>query len=197
MRRREFIALAGGAAAWPAAARAQEANLPTIGFVSNSKLESYPESSLAAFHRGLGETGYVDGQNVAVDYRVADDQSDRLPALVAELVRRRVAVIVTANSLPPANAAKAATTTIPIVFLMGADPVENNLVASLARPGGNVTGVTVIAGDLFEKRLGLLHELVPAAGLIGYFVNRGIQPLPSSHGRYHLLHALLGLKCWN
>jgi putative tryptophan/tyrosine transport system substrate-binding protein len=171
VRRREFIALAGGAAAWPAAARAQEANLPTIGFVSSSKLELYPESSLAAFHRGLGETGYVDGQNVAVDYRVADDQSDRLPALVAELVRRRVAVIVTANSLPPANAAKAATTTIPIVFLMGADPVENNLVVSLARPGGNVTGVTVIAGDLFEKRLGLLHELVPTAGLIGYFVN--------------------------
>jgi putative ABC transport system substrate-binding protein len=170
MRRREFIALACGAAARPIAAASQQAKPLTIGFVSSSKLESYPEA-LTAFHRGLREIGYADGQNVAVEYRVADDHPDRLPALVADLVRREVAVIATASSAPPALAAKTATPTIPIVFVMGADPVENNLVASLARPGGNVTGVTVIAEDLFEKRLGLLHELVPAARLIAYLAN--------------------------
>jgi putative ABC transport system substrate-binding protein len=170
MKRRKFIALAGGAAAWPVASLAQLSKLPTIGFVSSSKLESYSES-LAAFHEGLRDTGYVDGQNVAVEYRVADDQVDRLPVLVADLIRRGVTVIATASSVQPALAAKAATATIPIVFVMGADPVANNVVASLARPGGNVTGVTLIAADLFEKRLGLLHELVPTEGVIGYFAN--------------------------
>jgi putative ABC transport system substrate-binding protein len=170
VRRREFIALAGGAAAWPVASRAQRTKLPIVGFLSSSKLETYRQS-LTAFHGGLRETGYVDGQNVAVEYREADDQIDHLPALVTDLIHREVAVIATASSVQPALAAKAATITIPIVFVMGADPVENDVVASLARPGGNVTGVTVIAADLFEKRLGLLHELVPAEGVIGYLAN--------------------------
>jgi putative tryptophan/tyrosine transport system substrate-binding protein len=171
MRRREFLIFLGGSAAlWPVPPRAQHAKLPIIGFLSTNRLEGQ-EKPIAAFHRGLGEVGYVDGRNVAIEYQVAEDRVDQLSLLAADLVRRQVAVIATATSVPAALAAKAATQSTQVVFFMGGDPVENGVVASLSRPGGNVTGVTTLAGDLFEKRLGLLHELVPAAGVIGYFAN--------------------------
>jgi putative ABC transport system substrate-binding protein len=171
MRRRAFITLLGGVAvAWPLGARAQQLAMPTIGFVSSSTADAYP-GSVAAFHRGLAETGYVEGRNVAIEFREAKGHFDQLPALVGDLVRRRITAIVTASNLPPALAAKAATQAIPIVFIMGADPVENGLVASLARPGGNSTGFTIFAEELFGKRLSLLHELVPTAATVAYLVN--------------------------
>jgi len=158
VRRREFITLISGVvAAWPLGASAQQ--LPVIGFLgSPSAAEWVP--FVSAFQRGLKETGYIEGENVAVDYRWADGQYDRLPALAAELVARQVAVIFAAGSAVPAVAAKAATTSIPIVFALGIDPVQFGLVASLNRPGGNVTGVNFLAADLGEKALGLIHELV-------------------------------------
>jgi putative ABC transport system substrate-binding protein len=171
MRRREFITLLGSAAALsPCLARAQKAKLPIIGFLSADRLEGQ-EKLIAAFHRGLGEVGYINGQNVAIEYRVAEDRVDQLTPLAADFVRRQVAVIATASSIPAALAAKTATRSTPVVFCMGGDPVENDIVASLSRPGGNVTGVTTLAGDLFEKRLGVLRELLPGTGVIVYVIN--------------------------
>jgi ABC-type uncharacterized transport system substrate-binding protein len=163
--RREFVALFGGAAtAWPIPARAQQSTMPVIGFLRPTPAAGF-EYILTAFWQGLNDAGFVEGKNVAIEYRWADNQPDRLPVLAADLVRRQVAVIVGAGSGTP-HAAKAATATTPIIFVMGADPVRTGLVASLNRPGGNITGVVFIVAALAAKLLGLLHELVPTASVI-------------------------------
>jgi putative tryptophan/tyrosine transport system substrate-binding protein len=168
MRRREFVSLLGGAAAaWPLAARAQQPTVPLIGFLHPSAPDAYRPR---AFRQGLKDAGLIDGENSAIEYRWADNQLDRLPTLARELVQRPVAVIATAG-FPSIFAAKAATTTIPIVFLVGEDPVVRGLVASLARPGGNLTGINFLAVELAAKRLELLLELVPGATRIAVLVN--------------------------
>ena len=169
MRRREFIVLLG-CAAWPLAARAQQPVMPVIGFFHLTSLELTREL-LAAFHQGLGDTGYIEGKNVAIEYRWAQGQNDRLPTLVAELVRRQVSVIVILESTHGALSAKAATQTIPIVFMQAADPVRIGLVDSLNRPGGNVTGINLMLAEMVGKRLERLLELVPAATSIAYLRN--------------------------
>src|SRR5262249_19452614 len=170
VKRRAFISLLGGAAAWPLAVRAQQPTMPSIGFV---RITTPQDSAhlVAAFRRGLADIGYVEGQNVTIEYRYALNQVERLPAIMADLVGRRVSVLAATGGTISARAAKAATATIPIVFTTGDDPVRVGLVASLSRPDGNATGVSVFTARLGSKRLGLLHEMVPMASPIGVLVN--------------------------
>jgi putative ABC transport system substrate-binding protein len=195
VRRRQFITLLGGAAAWPVAARAQ---MPVIGFLNAASLDEY-RPMMDAFHQGLQETGYVDGQNATIEYRWAEDHYDRLPALAADLVQQRVTVIA-ATTTPAALSAKAATSTVPIVFTTGGDPIQLGLIASLSRPGGNVTGSTQLSVEVGPKRLELARELFPGATTVALLVNpanplaatvsKDLQAVADTLGlRLHVLHA--------
>jgi putative ABC transport system substrate-binding protein len=170
MRRREFIGIIGGVAAWPVSGRAQQSAKPVVGFLHTASAERF-RPQLDAFHRGLKTAGYVDGQNVAIEYGWANGQVDRLPELAADLVRRNVAVIASTGGNITALVAKAATASIPIVFTSGADPVKLGLVPSLNRPGGNLTGVSFFAATLGSKTLGLLHEVVPKSAFVAVLIN--------------------------
>jgi putative tryptophan/tyrosine transport system substrate-binding protein len=178
MKRREFITLLGGAAGMPLVARAQQPTMPVVGFLSTySSSDAFAQHFLAAFHQGLKQAGYVEGQNVAVEYRWAGNEYERLTALAVELVRRQVNVIVTGSASLGVLAAKTATTTIPIVFLMGGDPVRLGLVASLNRPGGNLTGITTLNTEITPKRVEVLRELVPTTTIMAVLVNPTNNPV--------------------
>jgi putative tryptophan/tyrosine transport system substrate-binding protein len=194
MRRRTFITLVGGAAAtWPLASRAQQAATPAIGFLGAASADGYA-FYLEGFRQGLSAAGFVEGRNVAIEYRWADNQLDRLPALAAELVARQVALIATGGATAAALAARAATSSIPIVFAIGADPVKVGLVASVNRPGGNVTGVSFLANTLVTKQLQLLQALLPASGMIGALVNPGNPNAASDSAQVQAAATLLRLK---
>jgi putative tryptophan/tyrosine transport system substrate-binding protein len=170
VKRREFIAGLAAVVGWPRAARAQQPAVPVVGFVNGASGDA-SAANVAAFRKGLGESGYVEGQNLTVEYHWLNGDYDRLPALMEDLVRRRVAVIATPASTAPALAAKAVTATVPIIFGVGGDPVKLGLVASYPRPGGNATGIDILGGELSSKRLALLHELVPKAVRIAVLLN--------------------------
>ena len=202
MRRREFISLLGATAGWPLTVRAQQQAMPVIGFLHSGSPEPYA-NRVSAFRKGLGEAGYVEGQNVAIEFRWAAGQDDRLPDLAADLIRRRVAAIATPGNTPAALAAKAATTTIPIIFAIAADPVAMGLVATLNRPGGNATGVSLQTVELVPKQLGMLRELAPGANRFVALVNpntaftdavvKGLQASASALGLpIEILHAGTG-----
>jgi putative ABC transport system substrate-binding protein len=196
MQRRTFITLLGGAAAaWPLAARAQRSRMPVIGILCSGTAETH-SPRLIYFLQGLKEIGFVEGQNVAIEYRWADDQYDRLPAMAAELVRARVSLIAAISTNLPTRAAKGATTTIPIVFNMGADPVALGLVDGLSRPGGNITGVTTLAADQIQKRLQLLHDAVPAAKVFGLIINPDNFGRTSSAARTPLELSQEAVRAW-
>jgi len=198
MKRRECLTILGSAVAWPLAAHAQQPTMPVIGFLNGASYE-LSRHLVQAFHQGLGETGYVEGRNVTVEYRSAEGKYDRLPSLAVDLVRHKVDVIV-ATGTPTGLPAKAATTTIPIVFVTGSDPVEQGLVTNLAHPEGNLTGATTLAVQLGQKRLELLRELVPSLSVVGVLINprgpnlqsvmRDVQAAARTLGlRTHILHA--------
>jgi len=191
LRRREFISLLGGAAAWPLAARAQQK--PVIGFLNSGSADAYPDR-ITAFHEGLRQLGYIEGENVLVDYRWALGEYDRLPAFAAELVERRVSVLIATGGKPAALAAKSATSTIPIVFAIGGDPIKLGLVTSYNRPGGNATGANILAAEMDGKRLELLHELMPNAAHVGLLLNPNFPAYPTQLNELQQAAAIMGLQ---